>query len=95
MPKQPRLKFVAARLRGIKPPAKDRATYYDTEVRSLTLQVTAAGSKTFYHYAWHDNKPVRTRLGRLDELTVADARAAAKTIARPASTRRQPTRRAA
>lgn len=62
------------------PPKGERAYYHDTRVRGLILDVTSAGSKTFYIYRRVDGRPVRIRLGAFPEMTVEQARRKAEEV---------------
>ena len=58
----------------------DRAEYFDTVTRGLSLLVLATGARTFY-FAYTDpgsGKRSRIRLGRYPEVTLADAREQAR-----------------
>ncbi len=56
------------------PEKSKRAYYYDTKTPGLTLQVTAAGTKTFQVYKWANNKAVRITLGKYPGMTIEQAR---------------------
>ena len=47
---------------------------YDAKVPGLAIQITPAGTKTFYLYRWLDGKPERIRLGRYPEISPELAR---------------------
>ncbi len=69
-----RLPFTRPRLEKLPVPIDGREYHYDAHVPSLACCVTSAGSRTFYVYRKANGRPVRVRLGRVDELTVDDAR---------------------
>ena len=56
-------------------PETQRAEYRDEEARHLRLFVTPAGSKTFYCVRKANGKTVFLKLGRLEDLSIAEARA--------------------
>ncbi|MCE9544290.1 MAG: tyrosine-type recombinase/integrase [Planctomycetia bacterium] len=58
----------------LRPPASGRRYYYDTRTPGLTVCVTATGAKTFYLYRKVNRRPVRHRLGTIEQLTVERAR---------------------
>jgi integrase len=53
---------------------------YDTKVPGLGVQITPAGTKTFYLYRWLDGKPERIRLGRYPEMSPELARKQASAL---------------
>lgn len=59
---------------GLSLPATGRVYFHDSRTQGLAVCVTAAGSKTFYLYRWATGRPVRQRLGAIDEITVEQAR---------------------
>lgn len=69
-----RFAFTRPRLLDLNPPTADRVYYYDLQTPSLACCITSAGSRTFYVYRKVNRRPVRIRLGRVNELTVDDAR---------------------
>ena len=60
-----RLSFARKPLAAIEPSAK-RATYYDEDIRGLTLDVTTNGVKTFRIYRKIAGGPERITLGRFN-----------------------------
>ena len=72
--------FSKARLQALEPPVKSRVYYRDSKTPSLTLCVTPAGSKTFYVYRKIHGRPERIRLGTFKEMTVEQARTAARAL---------------
>jgi integrase len=74
-----RISFTRRRLDDAKcPEGKDRGWLYDTEEPGLCLLVTAAGAKSFYLYRKIDGRPERIRLGTYPDLSIDDARDAAR-----------------
>ncbi len=69
-----RLSFTRARLAGLEAPVQGRKYYYDEETPSLACCVTSTGNRTFYVYRKMHGRPIRVRLGRIDELSVDQAR---------------------
>jgi integrase len=61
-------------------PAGKRVYYRDEEGRSLQLQVTAAGSKTFQVYRWVRGRPERFTIGKFPDMTIELARREADRI---------------
>ena len=51
-----------------------RDYYYDTNEKGLVMQVTGAGSKTFYLYKRVDGRPERILLGKFPDISVENAR---------------------
>jgi integrase len=75
-----RINFTAQNIARIAPPDRGRAFHYDTKTPGLAVQVTAAGTRTFYVYRWVQGKPERTRLGAFPAMTVEIARARAAEV---------------
>ena len=71
-----RFRFTPARLAKLPAGA---AMYYDTAT-PLALRVTVAGGKTFCVYRRIDGKPSRVRIGRMQDITLQDARNAAQEL---------------
>jgi integrase len=69
-----RIAFTTKRLESLQAPATGREYIYDAKVPGLAVCLTAGGEKTFYLYKWTNNKPVRVRLGTVQEMSVQDAR---------------------
>ncbi len=70
--------FTKNYLEGIPPAPEGKRTWsYDTKVPGLAIQVTTAGTKTFYLYRWVDGRPEKMRLGNFPAMTVEQARQAA------------------
>jgi hypothetical protein len=55
-----------------------RVTYHDTKVSGLSIRVTSTGSKSFIVRRFVNNKAVRTTLGRFPDMTISQARLAAR-----------------
>ena len=62
------------------PPKGKRAYYVESKTRALYLDVTGAGTKSFYVYRKVGGKPERIFIGRFPEATVEMARKRAGTI---------------
>ena len=75
-----RLAFTVARLERLQPPERGRVFHHDTGCPGLTLCVTAAGSKVFYVYTWHDGRPAQIRIAGFPALNVEQARERARDI---------------
>src|SRR5690606_6850502 len=70
-----KINFTEARLRDLAcPPGRKIAWVYDQQVGALAFAVTANGSRSFYFYRWHNGRPVRKSIGKLDKMSVDDAR---------------------
>lgn len=77
--KQPtKLKFTTKRVNELVAPEKGQRYYYDTEVHSLAVRVSSAGSRSYILYKKVNGKPQRITLGKVGALSLADARNAAK-----------------
>lgn len=72
--------FTKRFIESIAPPGTGRRFVYDTKVPGLRLQTTAAGTKTFQFYRWHQGKPIKVTLGRFPAMTVDQARQAARKL---------------
>ncbi len=75
-----RVNFTAQTIARLAPPERGRAFHYDAKTPGLAVQVTAAGTRTFYVYRWVQGKPERTRLGTFPSMTVEIARARAAEV---------------
>lgn len=75
-----RFAFSKRRLEALPAPGTGRRYLYDAKVPSLAFCITAAGSRSYYVYRWHEGKPVRVRLAGFEELTVENARKAAQRV---------------
>jgi integrase len=75
-----KITFTHKRLGALAPPDDGRQYVYDSKTPGLALCVTSAGSKTFYLYRWINGKPERVRLGKFGEVSIDDARDAAREI---------------
>lgn len=86
-----RLRFSKTTLLGLRPPtSSDRFYVYDDAAPGLALCVTARGVRTFYYVARVGDRPVRIKLGRLDALSVDDARRRAAELAGDVAKGRDP-----
>ena len=70
-----RFKFTPTRLEKLEP-GKGLAMYYDTST-PLALWVTPGGAKTFCVYRRVNGRPIRVRIGRVEDMSLGDARKAA------------------
>ena len=75
-----RIGFTMARLERLQAPESGRVFYHDTGCPGLCLCVTAAGSKTFYLYRWHDGRPVQIPIAKYPAVNVDTARARARDL---------------
>jgi len=75
-----RFKFTQRRLEQIQRPSKGVQYYYDTDVSGLCLRITATGAKSYALYRRVKGKPVRITLGRINAMTLACARDAARQL---------------
>ena len=80
MPKPVKIAFTKAALQRIAPPKQGRIYHYDTKTAGLAVCVTSGGSRTFYYYRKIDGRPVRVRIGTFPDLSVENARDAAKRL---------------
>lgn len=70
------VKLNASTLATLKCPAgQRRAEFCDTEVKGLYLLVSDTGNQTFFWRTKVDGKTTHRKLGRISEITLADARA--------------------
>jgi integrase len=60
------------------PHGKSRAEFCDSEVRGLYLLVSDKGQRTFFWRTKVDGKTTHRKIGRISEITLADARAEVK-----------------
>ena len=73
-----RFPFSQAKLAKLPPPDKGRETWYDSKMPGLCLRMTHTGAASFYIYRWHAGRPVKIRLGTFPDLSLGDARDAAR-----------------
>lgn len=85
-----RIAFTLKTVRSVPVPAKGRAYYHDEKTPHLALCVTAAGTRTYYRTGRIDGKPVRYRLGTIDELTIDAARKACAEVTLKAAAGQNP-----
>ena len=69
-----KLTFAKRAIADLKPPGTGRIYFYDDKVPGLCLCITATDVRTFYLSKRIAGRWVRHRLGRLDELTIEQAR---------------------
>ncbi len=72
--------FTNKALEKLSIPVIKRSYYYDTTTRGLALYVTATGVKTFFVYRRVHGRPERIIIGRINEVTLEQARAKAGLI---------------
>ncbi len=83
--------FSEATIRMLKPPTdQDREYHKDSKLPGLQLCVTSANSRTYYFVRRIDGKPTRVFLGKTDDLSVSQARAAAAQHAGAVASGRDP-----
>ena len=72
--------FTEKRVRSFDMPADgaERVYYYDANTPGLAVCVFSSGARVYYLYKKVDGKPVRIRLGNIDELSLDNARDAAQ-----------------
>lgn len=76
-----RSNFTVKELNSLPTPNKgSRDTYHDTNVSGLTLRVTSTGRKSFVVRKRINGKPVMTTLGRFPDMTLTQARVAAREV---------------
>ena len=73
--------FTKTALERLKPPESGRVYWYDFKQENLAVCVSAAGSKTFYRTGRVDGKAQRLKLGKFPDMSVEQARKAARGIA--------------
>lgn len=72
------INFTLKKIDRIEPNSKT-VWYYDEKVNHFALSVSPKGAKTYYLYKWHKGRPLRIKLGRVDEFaSVEDARSACR-----------------
>ena len=62
------------------PAGKDRVWVYDISTPNLCFTRTAGGKTSFYFYGFVNGRPLRYRLGKGSNMTVAEAREAARKV---------------
>ena len=75
-----RFKFTKTAIKKLPLPAKKKATYHDTEITGFKLDISPAGTYTFYIYRKVDRKPERIKIGNFPTMTVEQARILANKI---------------
>ncbi|MGB7815381.1 MAG: tyrosine-type recombinase/integrase [Methylotenera sp.] len=85
------IKLTPSNLANLKCPAgKQRIEYCDTEMPGLYLLVSDTNQRTFYWRTKIDGKTAHRKIGRISEITLADARAEVKRLkAQQASSAKQ------
>lgn len=69
-----RINFTKAAIRAIEAPATGRKYVYDTEVPNLCICITENGTRTWYRYGRVHGHPQRYKIGRIEDLTIKQAR---------------------
>ena len=80
MPDTVKIPFTKAALHGLVLPEHGRRYHYDTKAAGLAICATATGTRTFYFVKKIDGRPVRVRIGTFPDLSVENARNAAKQL---------------
>ncbi|MEI8375060.1 MAG: Arm DNA-binding domain-containing protein [Planctomycetota bacterium] len=75
-----KFQFTKTKLEALVPPAKGRTYYQDAGGESLSICITAAGSRTFYLVRFFRGEKVRIPLGKFPTLSVEQARKACRGI---------------
>ncbi len=73
-PQPRRMAFTVKRLDALKAPATGRTYTYDIETPGLAVCVTHTGTRTYYHVRKIDGQAVRTRIAKVEDITLDDAR---------------------
>lgn len=77
---QNRFKFTKTRIEKLLTPEKGKATYHDTQTAGFKLDISKAGTYTFYIYRKLNGHPERIKLGNYPAMTVEQARKQADII---------------
>lgn len=85
-----RVKLTVKVIEGLTAPSKGSEYTHDSEVPSLAVCVTANGVKTFYRVGRIHGKPQRLKLGRVGDITLAEARVEAANVSLAAHAGRNP-----
>ena len=75
-----RFKFTPKQINNLKPRSNGTCYYYDTQTRGLGVYITKKGVKTYFIYRKVNGKPQRIILGRVDEITLEQAREKAQGV---------------
>lgn len=70
----PKIKFTAAAIERLKPPAVGQTDYFDAAYPALALRVTANGVRSWVYFGRVHGKIKRATLGRFPDLSLAKAR---------------------
>ena len=73
-----RINFTRARLEKFAPETSKVVSVYDESEPGLCIRVTPGNAKTFYLYRKLDGRPERVKLGRFPDITIEQARDAAR-----------------
>jgi integrase len=69
-----RINFSKASIKALEAPKTGRKYVYDSEVPSLCICITENGTRTFYRYGRVHGQPQRYKIGKVDDLTIRQAR---------------------
>jgi integrase len=75
-----RINFTKNALINLPIPSQSRAVYYDTNEDKLYLQITPAGTKTFYLLKKVNTETLKIKIGRFPDMAIDKARSIAKTL---------------
>ena len=75
-----RINFTKNTLINLPIPSQSRAIYYDTNEDKLYLQITPAGTKTFYLLKKVNTETLKIKIGRFPDMAIDKARSIAKTL---------------
>ena len=75
----PTLHLTSQTVKGLTSGPSGRTDYFDTDVTGFGLRITARGVKSWVYLYRTNGRPRRFTLGRYPDLSLADARAKAKT----------------
>lgn len=70
----PKMKFTAAAIERLKPPATGQTDYFDAAYPALAMRVTANGVRSWVYFGRVHGKIKRATLGRFPDLSLAKAR---------------------
>ncbi|MFH1919168.1 MAG: site-specific integrase [Planctomycetota bacterium] len=75
------LAFTKRAIEALEPPDEGRVYHYDAKQENLAVCVAAGGSRIFYRCGRVDGRPARIKLGRFPDMSVEQARKAARGVA--------------
>jgi integrase len=85
-----RINFTKEKIKAIKAPCTGRKYVYDTEVPNLCVCVTEKGTKTYYRYGRVHGQPQRYKIGKVEDLTIKQARDECRRLNGEIATRQNP-----